>query len=654
MITTPKSVGMLTAVALAALIGTSPANADVREVDPCGGTTIDGVLVSGSVWLAGCTGTTKRSADGGATWHPTTFQAFFANAPTVPDGTGGFLTQDGAWLYRMDSAGTITKVPSSPGVGYVALDGSGQLWGLSCPAFSSDGGPWKLYSINRNTGVANLVADGGAQYGCGSARYRKPLRVDVSGQVFIPDGPNSRLVPNGSGGFTVEPLAPFATSGGVTLSEGGVGGLGWDPGMDISPLPGQPDYVLLGDEGLARNAGPGVWSTTGRRFAAVTTEGVLIPSRDGTRLQVVTGSLDSALLVSDPQPADSQRMLDEGTRLRSEAGLTIPLLGDVGIARAASNHAHYWTLNDPTNQGLGLHGETPGRAGFTGTSPQDRCAATETNCSWEVMYPGQSDEAQAVQGWMATVYHRTPFVQPGMERAGGSLINHMAVLDSTHPTGFAGRPVGYPNSTYSGPLSFSGELPDPGQDCRQGTGTVRAPYGTAVSVSPPFDNGYLHLGSTAPDAITVTDSRGNKLAGCTVHDELIDAFLPDDALQPGTTYTARASWSGRFADYQWTFTTTGVPDPAASTPKRKRTLRIRVTKRAPNRIGIDVNPDTTTAAYRLRVQRHAKRWTTLKRVKVAAPRHRTMVRLPKAGRYRVLAPAQAGLKAGRSRTLPIR
>lgn len=655
---TSRLVGLLTTGTLClSILGASPAQADVREVDPCGGTTVDGVMVSGSVWLAGCSGYTKRSTDAGATWQTVGFTTIATNVPVAADGSGGFWSQGGGWLRRMDAAGTVTKVAvSTPELEYLAVDGSGQLWGLSCPVASQDGGPWKLYTVNKATGATSLVADGGPQFGCyWGVTYRKPLRVDDAGHVLIPYGPNSKLVPNGGGGFAVQPLAPFAESGGVTLSAGGVGGIGWDTGKDITALPGQPNYVVVEGEGLYRRDGDGVWAAARREFATPAGDAVIVPTLDQTRLQVITGDLDGPLFVSEPIPADSQRMIDQVNLMRAQAGMTTRLLGDARISQAAANHARYWALNDPTNQGQGLHNETPGKPGFTGADMLARCQAVGTVCGTEVMYPEISSEVDAAAGWVATIFHRAFLMNPGAARTGGSLISGMAVMNTEGTPGIVGRPFGYPTGVYYGPRRFAGELPDPGQECVPGTGKATAPYGTAVTVTPPFNNPYLRTGTTSPDNITVTDGSGRKLAGCYVDSEDGDpGFVPDNALQPNTTYTAHATWGGRYPDFQWTFTTAdGPPNPPETTPQRK-TLRIQVRKRGTHRIRIDANPDTTKTGYRLRVQRHTKRWNTIKKLTAPAPKHRATIRLAKTGRYRVVGVAQSGLRAGHSRTITIR
>lgn len=140
---------------------------------------------------------------------------------------------------------------------------------------------------------------------------------------------------------------------------------------------------------------------TGRAFAAVTARGILLASEDQRHLELVPGSLSEALSTTgDAQPAGSAAMLDEANRMRAEIGLPA-LIGDAKIAQAAHSHSAYWTMNDPTNQGLDIHYETRGKPGFTGHSPKDRCASVGIDCGAEVAYEGKAG-AEAVQGWIAT------------------------------------------------------------------------------------------------------------------------------------------------------------------------------------------------------------------------------------------------------------
>lgn len=75
-------------------------------------------------------------------------------------------------------------------------------------------------------------------------------------------------------------------------------------------------------------------------------------------------------------PEVFQRALaDINARYRRPLGLR-DLVWDPLLAKAAQNHADYYALNKT----FSAHDETPGRPGFTGATPEARCAA--------VGYPG--------------------------------------------------------------------------------------------------------------------------------------------------------------------------------------------------------------------------------------------------------------------------
>jgi hypothetical protein len=69
------------------------------------------------------------------------------------------------------------------------------------------------------------------------------------------------------------------------------------------------------------------------------------------------------------------------------------------LASSAQNHADYWA-----DGGLFGHEETPGRPGFTGQWPWDRCAAVGAPSCGEVAYE-DLDLVDAMSGWMDTPYH---------------------------------------------------------------------------------------------------------------------------------------------------------------------------------------------------------------------------------------------------------
>jgi hypothetical protein len=111
-------------------------------------------------------------------------------------------------------------------------------------------------------------------------------------------------------------------------------------------------------------------------------------------------------------PADErdEEVLKRINEYRDAAGLE-PVHYVEELARAARAHAEYLQANDPL--GISTHFEEPDTEGFTGEEPWDR--ACYYGYRWddieEVIAVGH-EGAEAVDSFMATVYHRLPFLNP--------------------------------------------------------------------------------------------------------------------------------------------------------------------------------------------------------------------------------------------------
>lgn len=646
-----RRTAILSAIFIAACLTAGPAPAESHFLDsPCGSGTTYGVEVSGDSWLARCSGGMFVTSDAGNTWKAVDFAA----NEVATDGEGRFYAAIGVTLDRLNGrTGVVERVFPSPGMSDLAFDPSGTLWGARCTDPSRpDGGAWSLWRFDLNARAVTQVAQGGA---CtfsedGHPRsYDHPLHVDSDGRVFIVESPSTRLVVD-SGTLVSVPLPPFAVSAGATLSEGGVGGEGWTLRRDVQALPGHPNYAVFPGyyAGLVRNFAEGMWAPTGRQWAATVSGGVLLPAVDGRRLEFVGGPLDAALLLpGDPQPTDSADMINEANRMRAAVGL-LPLIGDAKIAQAAHNHSVYWTLNQSHGSS---HWETPGTPGFTGADPSERCAAVGAVCGAEVMYSGMEKGSDAVQGWIATAFHRGLLMNSGVYRVGGGLaLPGPAVMDAAGSLWSApvGKPFGYPRGTYTGPLSYSGEIPDPASYCS--ARSISAPFGTAISIQLPG------LSDDAPDHVSVREVGGHEVAGCLLSqmDEFDPVvFQPDDALRPATTYEATATWQGNHPDLHWTFTTGNRPDDRAAPARRKPSIRLRVSAHK-NRLLVDAGPDTRGVVYRVTLQRlHKRQWRQYRILSLRGQKHRKSVH-SKSGIYRAVAHKQAGLRGAKSRIVRIK
>jgi len=341
-----------------------------------------------------------------------------------------------------------------------------------------------------------------------------------------------------------------------------------------------------------------------------------------------------------------------------EVGLP-PLVGDSHLAQAAHNHAIYMQLN----QQLG-HDESPG-PGFTAEQPSQRCSAAgwTLGCG-EIAYAGPASGRDAVQGWIATAFHRGLLMSPALVEAGGGFANPggWAVLNAPWRLGFIGEPFGYPQGTYTGPLSYGGEIPDPATACTDGS--ISEPYGTAVTINLPQND------LRTPDAMTLVDGAGVAVRGCLLRNDsesipTIVVFQPDDALKPWTTYTVHASWKGRRPDIVWNFSTTagfqmhwgdgatGSKD--GNRRKARKKLSIHIKRLGPHRLRLDVNPDQNKTPYRVLIQtRNGKKWHRSKAIRWTGAKHRRTITLTKKGQYRIAAPKQRGYAGTVSRPIRIR
>ena len=448
---------------------------------------------------------------------------------------------------------------------------------------------------------------------------------------------------------------------GSRVTEGGITSGGFTNTQEFSPVPGHPDVLVDQSSGfLFPRVGEGIWAYTGRPFLASSSQGVVVTTDwRRNRIQVIAGPLADALKPQgDPQPPDSAAMIDETNRMRSEANLP-SLVGDARLAAAAHNHAVYMQLNQYLD-----HNEDSGKPGFTGGEPWERCVAVgfPFQCGEIANYAGDFGSRMSVQVWIATAFHRDMLTSPGVGPIGGGFVTPggwsvmNAPSDSRH---YLGDAIGYPRGTYTGPLWYSGEIPDPAASCADGS--ISAPYGTAISLNLP-DNGLKW-----PDSITLRDGVGTTVRGCLLredHGSSAAVFQPDDPLKPWTTYSVTASWTGRRDDLTWTFATTAGPagldtvPPGTKNPSRRsraKHFKVILKPRSERRLRIDVNPDLGKKTYRGALQKGRKsHWRTVKRVRLSGKRHVRIIHARRPGAYRIVIPGQHGYKKGASRIVRLK
>jgi uncharacterized protein YkwD len=441
-------------------------------------------------------------------------------------------------------AGTVTDLGapfarSIMSTGSVAVDDDGTTWVPHWFAFS-DPDTWGAVRVTASGQVTDFAGPTGDPSAVNAVRTVDGLRIHargvgsfrVEGTSLVLDGPEPVLLRDGQ--------LVFRTS--TTSYDGGAHFVPNPFRQVVRGAPGQPavTHLRIGQRIATRfdarqfRAAPPLLSafgaivSTGAAFVALSPSAILVNDGDLPPWPTSIGAL----------APDSVAMLERANLLRADAGLP-PLIGDATLAQAARNHANY---DKQWDEG---HAETPGRAGFTGQGPGQRCAFVGTSCNQEVMHYGLS-AANAVDGWVATPFHRPALLSPragivGPAQSAGT--GPTSVMDSGENLQELVAAVGYPSGTYRGPLAFYGESPDPAVACAAGGQPVTYPLGAAVTLFAPG----------AATMIGVREVGGGALAGCV----LGDVFLPDNPLVAGRSYEASGSWDlggGARRAESWSFT----------------------------------------------------------------------------------------------------
>jgi hypothetical protein len=230
----------------------------------------------------------------------------------------------------------------------------------------------------------------------------------------------------------------------------------------------------------------------------------------------------------------------------------------VGIDRESSDgcraHALYLARH-PTQLAKwpDAHEEYPDEQDFTP-------AGCRAGLSSVIVGPGIETPPEAVDGWMATFYHRLPLLAPGLVRIGWALEKGVAVLDAGSLVAPTERPTWVPWPPKSGagmPRRFPGELPNPVPDADQSN------WGYPVTLQ------FFGLAAEADVQmrLCVGAKRGAVDVPChwstpqkPTNAELAPAgafcLIPKAPLAANTTYTVAVDgWPKDCAGADWSFTT---------------------------------------------------------------------------------------------------
>ncbi len=257
------------------------------------------------------------------------------------------------------------------------------------------------------------------------------------------------------------------------------------------------------------------------------------------------------------EASHAQRALAAVNATRRAAGLPAVTL-DERLMSAAVAHSFYWLFNQarPSQQGLGIHGETPGTPGFAGSGVYDR----DNVFGWadgpvgeDITHVGTPEAA--VGDWVDSVYHRFPILRPDLRVIGYADAAMLTLPIEDMEFGFSGSPgsapVRYPADGAGGvPASFfDNELPDP------------VPAGAARVTGYPVTMTFPRGATVRVSSFTLTGPGGAAVSLVAVQapsDQTENSafLLPASPLAAGARYTAHmvAVVDGAAYDSVWSFT----------------------------------------------------------------------------------------------------
>ncbi|MDB4897954.1 MAG: putative S-layer associated protein, partial [Firmicutes bacterium] len=292
-----------------------------------------------------------------------------------------------------------------------------------------------------------------------------------------------------------------------------------------------------------------------------------------------TFTVSPGAVAAFPEPGPEElRALDLVNGYRRAVGLA-PLTYVANLGAAALSHARYLVAN-PGQRALNAHGEQEGKTFFTGATGGDRARYFDyVSGSREVI--NFTDRAEvALEGWMATLYHRIPLIHPGTREMGYGLAGSGEQRVNVLEAGISGETPGTVAS------------PDPGQT----PGAVAWPYPGQTGVPTGWDGAEtpdplaLYPASEKPVGYTITLTFGDGPSALSLRtgtltgpegavpvfrfDPVLDAHLTDTValiprqpLRPGTTYTVAMAGSVTLAsaavpfERHWSFTTAATEHP---------------------------------------------------------------------------------------------
>lgn len=263
---------------------------------------------------------------------------------------------------------------------------------------------------------------------------------------------------------------------------------------------------------------------------------------------------------SDGKGYWAKKALDKVNAYRAEASLK-PVVLDTELSKGCLAHARYLVINEgnPALEGLSAHDEDPKLPGF---SEAGRAAGKASDIAI-----GDYEPIDGLDGWMATLYHRVPILEPNLNAIGfgcarGRRQGWVTVLNVGTGRTKGPRPhaVYYPVPDQVGvPLSFpnGGEEPNPIPESK--SGRAGFPVTAFFADREPLQNATGNLtdakGTEVPCWFSNPEKPANpkfaKYQGATV------CLIAKSPLAPDTTYHVhlQGTLAGRAWEKKWRFTT---------------------------------------------------------------------------------------------------
>jgi uncharacterized protein YkwD len=270
-----------------------------------------------------------------------------------------------------------------------------------------------------------------------------------------------------------------------------------------------------------------------------------------------------------PTPAIDRAVIDRLNSHRKLAGLG-PVRLDASISQGCVAHAHYLARNSGQSGGLNVHSERADLAGYT---PGGAVSAMRSVIMQSMGFSRTLWQVDAVDGWIATLYHRLPLLHPDLERVGlgyatsGDGRYRVAVLDARSglPRRWSLREGGFRTVIY--PADQQKDVP-----CMFSFGAPESPNplpnnGDSRSAGYPITVEFIGARSINAVEASLTTADGNdcpvwlstpkRPANSTFPQQGTVCLIPKSPLRAGITHTVSCSAliDGTAWKQSWQFTT---------------------------------------------------------------------------------------------------